>query len=67
MKSKLTKKKKTQISNISKFNKEEDYYHVDTNKITDFIYNYSTGFVETLKKPKYKISQCKFRRNNWKI
>ena len=51
------KEKKTQISNVSKHNKEEDYYHVDTNKITYFIYNYSTGFVETLKDPKYKISQ----------
>ena len=40
-----------------KHNKEDDYYHVDPSKITLFIYNYTTGFVQALKDPKYKISK----------
>ena len=49
--------KKTVIINAPKHNKEEEYYHVNMTKITYFIYSYSSGFVETLKDPKYKISQ----------
>jgi len=43
--------------------KEEDYYHVDVNKITYFVYNYNTGFVEMVKDPKFKISQV-VKQNN---
>ena len=42
---------------INKHNKEEDYYQVNVNKITFFLYNYNTGFVQALKDPKYKISK----------
>ena len=41
----------------SKHNKDDDYYHVDATKITLFVYNYSTGFVQALKEPKFKISK----------
>jgi len=50
--------KKTQTKH-----KEEDYYHVDVNKITYFVYNYNTGFVEMVKDPKFKISQV-VKQNN---
>ena len=45
------------INNTANKNKEEDYYHVNMNNITYYVYNYTTGFVEVLKDPKYKISQ----------
>ncbi len=35
----------------------DDYYHVNTNKISFSIYNFSTGFVEVIKDPKFKISE----------
>ena len=44
------------INNNNK-HKEEDYYHVNVNNITYYIYNYTTGFVEVLKDQKYKVSQ----------
>jgi hypothetical protein len=34
-----------------------NYYHVNSEKITLFVYNYATGFVEAIKDPKFKISQ----------
>ena len=34
-----------------------DYYHINADHITLFVYNYSTGFVEALKDSKFKISQ----------
>ena len=34
-----------------------DFYHINADRITLFVYNYSTGFVEALKDPKFKISQ----------
>ena len=34
-----------------------DFYHVNSEKITLFVYNYATGFVEAIKDPKFKISQ----------
>ena len=37
--------------------KEDDYYHVDMTKITYYIYNYTSGFVEAMKDQKYKTSQ----------
>ena len=49
--------KKTVTLNVPKHNKEEEYYHVNMSKITYFVYNFTTGFVETLKDPKYKVSQ----------
>ena len=50
----------TSMNSIKRHNKqheEEDYYHVNINHITLFLYNYNTGFVEVIKDPKYKISQ----------
>ena len=44
-------------NNVSNRHKEEGYYHVDVSKITYYIYNYVTGFVEAIKDQKYKISQ----------
>ena len=34
-----------------------DFYNINTEHITLFVYNYSTGFVEAIKDPKFKISQ----------
>ena len=56
------KNKPENITNNFNFNnvvkhKEVDYYHVDTSKITYYVYNYATGFVEALKDNKFKISQ----------
>ena len=34
-----------------------DFYHINSEKITLFVYNYATGFVEAIKDPKFKISQ----------
>ena len=34
-----------------------DFYHINLEKITLFVYNFSTGFLETIKDPKFKISQ----------
>ena len=45
------------ISDDSNYKIKEDYYHVDTNKITYYVYNFTNGFVEVLKEQKYKISQ----------
>ena len=44
------------INTINK-HKDDDYYHVNVNNITFYLYNYNTGFVEALKDQKYKISQ----------
>ena len=44
-------------NNIIIKKKEEEYYHVDVSKITYYLYNYSSGFVEPVKDQKYKISQ----------
>jgi hypothetical protein len=49
--------KKSQIPNVSKHNKEEEFYRVNVTKITYFVYNYNSGFVEMIKDPKYKESQ----------
>ena len=35
----------------------DDFYHVNFNKITYFVFNYQSGFVEAMKDPKFKISQ----------
>ena len=43
--------------NIINKHKDDDYYHVNATKITFYIYNYTTGFVEPLKDQQYKISQ----------
>ena len=37
--------------------KEEEFYHINFNKVTLYIYNYSLGFVELKKGQAYKISQ----------
>ena len=36
---------------------EDDFYHVDFSKITYYVFNYQSGFVEALKDQKHKISQ----------
>ena len=38
-------------------NNEEDFYHVDMSKITYYVFNFQSGFVEALKDQKHKISQ----------
>ena len=46
------------INNNNTTNKhKEEYYHVNLNKITYYIYNYTSGFVEEIKDQKHKISQ----------
>ena len=55
--------KKSQTPNVSKHNKEDDYYHVNMSKITYYVYNYNTGFVEVIKDPKFKISQVEKQNN----
>ena len=35
----------------------DDFYHVNFNKITYFVFNYQSGFVEVMKDQKFKISQ----------
>ena len=54
-------KKEENFGNILKSggvkNGIDDYYHVNTNKINFSMYNFSTGFVEILKDPKFKISE----------
>ena len=42
---------------IIKPGNNNDYYKVNPDHITLFVYNYSTGFVEAIKDPKFKISQ----------
>ena len=49
--------KKNQTQNAPKHNKEEEFYRVNVTKITYFVYNYNSGFVEMVKDPKYKESQ----------
>ena len=42
---------------IHKHKHEDDFYHVNTQKITFFLYNFTTGFVQQLSDPKFKISK----------
>ena len=35
----------------------DDFYHVNFNKITYFVFNFQSGFVEAMKDQKFKISQ----------
>ena len=37
--------------------KEEDFYHVNFDKVSLYIYNYSLGFVELQKGQAHEISQ----------
>ena len=47
-----------QLTNLNnQKHKEEEYYHVNMNNITYYIYNYTTGFVEAIKDQKYKQGQ----------
>ena len=45
------------LNNNTNYKHKEDYYHVDISKITYYVYNFTTGFVEVLKEQKYKVSQ----------
>ena len=49
-----------------KHNKQDDFYHVDTSKITFFLYNYNTGYTQELKDPKYKLCQVDYQINKEK-
>jgi hypothetical protein len=64
------KKEEANLSNALKGEVKKDgtdeYYHVNTNKITFSIYNFGTGFVEVLKDPKYKISEIVKQMNSEK-
>ena len=40
--------------------KEEDFYHVNLNKITYYVFNFSTGFPEQQKHQNYKISHVTY-------
>ena len=44
-------------NNNTNKHKDEDYYHVNFSKITYYIYNFNSGFVEVIKDQKYKVSQ----------
>ena len=59
MKSNLVGLPKTSQQTLSKTKEisNNDFYHVNSEKITLFVYNYATGFVEAIKDPKFKISQ----------
>ena len=51
-------------NNLSNKHKDDDeYYHVDVSKITYYIYNFNSGFVEAIKDQKYKISQVVKQKN----
>ena len=42
---------------VNEKNKKDDYHHVETKKITFFLYNFNTGFVQQLNDPKFKVSK----------
>ena len=53
-------KTKTNSQGTIQKSKDEDYndfYHINAEHITFFLYNFGTGFVEAIKDPKLKISQ----------
>ena len=51
-------------SNLKKY--EEDFYHVNFNKITYYVFNYNQGYVEMQKNQKCKISQVTYLLNSEK-
>ena len=55
------KKEEANLGNILKGEVKkdgiDDYYHINTSKITFSMYNFGTGFVEVLKDPKFKVSE----------
>ena len=40
-----------------KHKQEDDFYHVNTKNITFLLFNFTTGFVQPLNDPKFKISK----------
>ena len=48
---------KSDVKSHAKHKQEDDYYKVDTKKITFFLYNFNTGFVQALHDPKFKVSK----------
>ena len=46
--------------------KEEDFYHVNFNKISFYVFNYSTGYAELQKGQNYKISHVTYLINSEK-
>ena len=53
----IKKEDKSHEHHSAKHKEEEEFYHVNMNKITLFVYNYNTGFVQAIKDPKFKISK----------
>ena len=53
----IINKKKEEINKIKE---EENFYHVNFNKITFLVYNYSSGFAEIQKNQNNKISQVTY-------
>ena len=52
---------KTEAKNHAKHKQEDDFFHVKPDKITFFLYNFNTGFVQEMKDPKYKISKVTYQ------
>ena len=52
-------------NNLEELNKkkQDDFYHVNFNKITYYVFNYSTGYVELQKNQNYKISHVAYLMN----
>ena len=48
---------KQELKSHVKHKQNDDYYHVNTKKITLFLYNFNTKYVQALNDPKYKMSK----------
>ena len=54
---------KTEAKTHAKHNKEDDFYQVDTSKIIFKVYNFTSGYVQEVKDPKFKISKVTHQLN----
>ena len=57
---------KTEAKTHAKHNKEDDFYQVDTSKIIFKVYNFTSGYVQEVKDPKFKISKVTHQLNKEK-
>ena len=48
---------KTEAKGHGKHKQDDDYFHVNPKNILYFVYNFSTGFVQEWKDPKFKVSK----------
>ena len=48
---------KTEAKSHAKHKQDDDYFHVNAKNIIYFVYNFSTGFVQEWKDPKFKVSK----------